>query len=182
MCAVLWTHSFAKRNSVILNLEKGMETWKTIENYQDYEVSDTGKIRSLKHGKHRILRDRPDGCGYLQVILCVDGKQFSHKIHKLVAQAFIPNIENKPQIDHIDRIVTNNHKDNLRWATRSENMLNTYRHYRDTYSIRWLEDIKKYKVQINIRNKQNYLGCFGTFEEAKKVRDEFMATTFVKRT
>lgn len=158
-----------------------METWKPIEDYKDYEVSDTGKIRSLKYGKQRILQDRPDGCGYLQVILCVEGKQVSHKVHKLVAKAFIPNMNNNLHVDHIDRVVTNNHKDNLRWVTRSENMLNTYRHYRDTYSIRWLEKVKKYKVQINIQRKQNYLGCFETFEEAKKVRDEFISTVFVKR-
>ena len=152
-----------------------MEEWKQIDGYPDYEVSNTGKVKSLKRNKTRILRDRPDGCGYLQVILCIDGKEHSHKVHKLVASAFLQNVDNKPQIDHIDRNIRNNHIDNLRWVSRSENMLNTHRHYSETYSIRWIEKLNKYKVQININRKQTYLGCFHTFEEAKHVRDEFMS-------
>lgn len=151
-----------------------LEEWKTIDGYPDYEVSNLGKVRSLKYGKRRILKDRKDGCGYFQVILCRDGKEYSHKVHRLVANAFIPNTDNKEQIDHINRTISDNRAENLRWVTRSENMLNTYRHHHETYSIRWLPKIQKYKVQINIKRKQTYLGCFQTFEEAMSIRDEYL--------
>lgn len=152
------------------------EIWAQIEGFDDYLISNMGKVKSLKRGKERILRDRPDGYGYFQVILCKDGVEYSRKVHKLVALAFIPNTDNKEQVDHINRVITDNRSENLRWVTREENMLNTYRHYTDTYSIRFLPEINKYKVQINIKRKQTYLGCFETIEEAKRVRDDFLTS------
>lgn len=66
-----------------------MEEWRSIDGFLDYEVSNMGRVKSLKYGKTRILKDRPDGSGYFQVILCLDGKEKSHKVHRLVAEAFI---------------------------------------------------------------------------------------------
>lgn len=150
------------------------EEWRRLPDFPDYEVSNIGKVRSLKRGKQRILKDRPDGSGYYQVVLCKDGKEYSHKVHRLVAMLFLTNTENKQQIDHINRNIIDNRVENLRWCTRSENMLNTHRHYAETYGIRWLPDIRKYKVQLNINRNQTYLGCFETLENAKDVRDAFL--------
>jgi hypothetical protein len=157
------------------------EEWKGIDGFRDYEVSNMGRIRSLKWGKQRILKDRKDGCGYSQAILCRDGGEHSHKVHRLVALAFVANPENKPQIDHINRTISDNRAENLRWVTRDENMLNTHRHHHDMYSIRWLADIRKYKVQINIKKKQTYLGCFDTFEQAKTARDAYLEVAQLPR-
>jgi hypothetical protein len=96
--------------------------WKKIENYPKYEISDCGL---LMNSRGNILKPGKIVDGYLCVDLYKNGKRKTCKIHRLVAQAFIPNPENKPQVDHIDRDRTNNHVDNLRWATSSENSQNT---------------------------------------------------------
>ncbi len=93
--------------------------WKPIENYPNYEISDCGMV--LSHNIGNILKPGKNTEGYLLVILCKNGEKKTCKIHRLVAQAFIPNPENKKCVDHINRDKTNNHIDNLRWATHSEN-------------------------------------------------------------
>ena len=154
-----------------------MEEWKSICGFTDYEISNVGRVKSLKHGKERILKDRPDGSGYFQVVLCIDGKEISHKVHRLVATAFIPNLtpEETPIIDHIDRVRTHNNVSNLRWVNKSQNLLNSDRHDAETYGITVHERRKKkFKVQLNVSKVMTYLGCFYTIEEAKAVRDNFL--------
>jgi len=154
-----------------------MEIWKKIEGFPDYEVSNSGKIKSFKRGKQRILKDRPDGCGYYQVILLKDGIEYSKKVHKLVATAFIPNdnaIE-KFLVDHIDRCVTNNCVENLRWVNRSENRLNSYQKTLPMYGITMYKN-KKFKVQLNVSKVMKYLGCYDTLEQAQCVRDNFLVS------
>lgn len=154
-----------------------MEVWRTVVGFPDYEVSNAGRVKSLKHGKQRVLADRPDGCGYLQVVLCMNGKETSHKVHRLVATAFIPNLTpgETPIIDHIDRVRTHNGVSNLRWVNYSQNILNSDRHEREMYGITIHENMsKKFKVQMNISKVMTYLGCFHTLEEAKSVRDNFL--------
>jgi hypothetical protein len=90
-----------------------------------YQVSNDGLVKSTVRVKTgRILKPGLNR-GYLNVGLSVDGKLVTRKVHQLVAQAFIPNPDNKGEIDHIDRDKQNNHVTNLRWATRSENCTNT---------------------------------------------------------
>ena len=106
-----------------------METWKDIKGYEGmYQVSSMGKVKSLDrldnkgrktHGK--VLAIKHDGGGYCQVALSKDGSQKYCKIHRLVALHFIPNTENKPQINHKDENKDNNAVDNLEWVTSKEN-------------------------------------------------------------
>ena len=97
-----------------------MEVWKDIEGYEDlYQVSNLGRVKRLNTG--RILKGRKNTNGYLQVILCKNGKTKHYYIHRLVAQVFIPNQENKPQVNHIDENKENNHAENLEWVTSKEN-------------------------------------------------------------
>lgn len=96
-----------------------MEKWKTIKQYNKYEISDKGNIR---HAESKILLEKDfNNCGYLRVVL----KEYSNKtrplIHRLVAEAFLENPYNKPQVNHIDGDKTNNNIENLEWVTRSEN-------------------------------------------------------------
>lgn len=112
------------------------EIWKDIKGFEGiYQVSNTGKVRSFprkvwnytKPG--RILKPHDNGHSYLNVRLVKEGYEQKHAyIHRLVAEAFIPNPENKEQINHLDFDKSNNHVDNLKWATRTENI----RHYRNT--------------------------------------------------
>lgn len=112
------------------------EIWKDVVGYEGcYVVSNYGRVASLlRHIKHpncisktvnqRLLSLKTCKNGYISVCLYKDGKSKNPLVHRLVATAFIPNHEHKPQIDHIDRNRSNNHVSNLRWCTRSENMLN----------------------------------------------------------
>lgn len=98
------------------------EIWLPIAGYEGiYEVSDLGRVRSLKFGKSKILIPGKTGCGYLFVILCKDSKGKCMTVHRLVASAFIPNPLNLPQVNHIDENKLNNNVTNLEWCTASYN-------------------------------------------------------------
>lgn len=98
-------------------LEK-TEFWKDIEGYEGlYQISSFGRVKSLKYGKERILKPLVDKDGYLLAILCKEGKTKNHKIHRLVASAFLPNPNNYPCINHKDENKQNNCVDNLEWCT-----------------------------------------------------------------
>lgn len=113
-----------------------MEEWKLIKNYEGlYEVSNLGRIRSLdklvkgRKGteyikKGKILKQIKHVNGYMKIGLTKDGKRKTFLVHRLVAEAFISNPENKPYIDHINTIRDDNRVENLRWATASENQYN----------------------------------------------------------
>ena len=85
-----------------------------------YTVSDEGKVYSVKKGIE--IAQRYDRYGYLRVSLSKQGKIKTHLVHSLVAQAFVPNPENKETVNHIDENKENNRADNLEWLTRSENI------------------------------------------------------------
>ena len=99
-----------------------VEIWRDIKDYEGlYQVSNWGRVKSLNYrntGKEGILNGIEDGRGYLYVHLCNDDGVKKKKIHRLVAEAFIPNPENKPEVDHIDRNKLNNNLSNIRWADR----------------------------------------------------------------
>lgn len=107
------------------------EVWKPVRGYEDrYEVSNTGKVRSLNYrhkGITKELKPTTEGKGYLMVGLCRDGSMKWGKIHRLVAEAFLPNPENKREVNHIDGDKKNNVVDNLEWVTASENMKHAFK-------------------------------------------------------
>ena len=98
------------------------EIWKPILNYEGlYEVSNWGRVKSLKFGKERILKPGTNKYGYLIVILCKNGKVKSFSVHRLVAEVFIPNPHNYPCVNHKDECKTNNNVNNLEWCTYTYN-------------------------------------------------------------
>lgn len=104
---------------------KYFEEWRDIEGYDGlYQVSNLGRVKSLKWNKERILKLRLDSNGYLTVGLCKDGKLTTKIVHRLVAEAFIDNPENLPEVDHLSTVRTDNRVSNLSWCTRTENRRN----------------------------------------------------------
>lgn len=107
--------------------------WRDIVGYEGFlQVSDQGDVRSVERDLHhrndttmvmksKILKARPDPKGYLKVRTSVNNEKTSIKVHRAVAEAFIPNASNKPQVDHIDGNKSNNNVSNLRWVTNKEN-------------------------------------------------------------
>lgn len=116
-----------------------MEEWRDVEGYNGiYQVSDAGRVRSkwipssssdrqkVAHFYH-ILKPVKASNGYYNVTFCDEsGNKKQKSIQRLVAEAFIPNTENKPQVNHIDGDKYNNGVDNLEWATSRENILHAH--------------------------------------------------------
>ncbi len=110
-----------------------MEEWKDIPGYVGYyEVSSLGRVRSVPRvvahadGRRqpvsgRVLKQNPDDWGYLLVSLNKNGKGVTSKVHRLVAIAFIPNPENKPEVNHKTGDKTANSVTDLEWSTGKEN-------------------------------------------------------------
>lgn len=100
---------------IVLNYYIMEEIWRPIEGYEGlYEVSSYGRIRSLM--KSIILRPKKEPSGYLRCNLYLNKNMKTVSIHRLVAQAFIPNPDNLPQVNHMDEDKTNNRVDNLEWC------------------------------------------------------------------
>lgn len=106
-----------------------METWKPIKGFPNYEVSDLGSVRSLNwrgKGNSQRLFLKPHNKGYLQVELANERGRKTFLVHRLVADAFIPNPDHYPLVNHLDADRTNNRVENLEWCTQSQNMRYAY--------------------------------------------------------
>ena len=100
-----------------------MEEWRDIEGYEGlYQVSNYGRVKSLKHLDELVLKPSKKRNGYLGVVLCENGNTHSFGVHRLVAEVFIPNPQNLPQVNHKDEDKTNNRVENLEWCSSKYNV------------------------------------------------------------
>lgn len=100
------------------------EIWSDIKEYPNYMVSNLGSVKSLSNNKTRkekILKQCKNNKGYLLVGLCKNANEKKYQVHRLVAQTFIPNPDNKSCIDHINGDKSDNRVCNLKWVTHEEN-------------------------------------------------------------
>jgi len=111
-------------------MNKDVEVWKDIKGYEGlYRVSSLGRVESLHRknvNRDIILNHGKNKFGYIVLRLYNNGHS-GFLLHRLVAMAFIPNPENKPTVNHISGIKSDNTAKNLEWATQSENSLHAYR-------------------------------------------------------
>ena len=146
------------------------ENWKDIEVYDgDYQVSNFGRVKSLKFGKERILKLNVDDKGYYSVKFSKDNKLKTYKVHWLVGHTFF-YVPKGYVIDHIDNTQRlNNRLDNLQVISFRENLSkDQWRHNRSSkyVGVCWHKGAKKWNAQIQINGKKKHLGSFDNEEEA----------------
>jgi hypothetical protein len=152
-----------------------IEEWRHIIDYPNYEVSNTGKVKSLK--RNIILKPFPDSWGYPTVTLRNNGMRRDPKVHILVAESFMPSKPEGIQIDHIDRNKQNNCVNNLRYCTQSENRYNLNPQNRLNKSsifkgVSWHKASNKWISKIRKNKKDYHLGIFNSELEAALAYDK----------
>lgn len=133
-----------------------------IQDFPDYYVDGTDII-SMKFGKRRVMKQSINNLGYKTVNLYISGKQTTCKVHRLIAQAYLPDYSEDLQVDHEDRIRTNNDISNLRMVTHTESQQN-----KDSKGYCYHKASGKYQARIMVNGKDEYIGIFDTPEEARE--------------
>lgn len=130
-----------------------MEEFRTIEGHEKYSISNLGRVMNNKTG--RFLKPSDNGRGYLHVAWRHDKKKKFFTIHRLIANAFIPKIEGKDYVDHIDNDKKNNSLENLRWCSQQENNFNRSSSSHNTSGIKGVNFVKpsnKWEARMEVNS------------------------------
>tara|TARA_R110002020_G_scaffold355644_1_gene568328 strand:- start:7 stop:504 length:498 start_codon:yes stop_codon:yes gene_type:complete len=152
-----------------------LENFQTIIDFPNYMINENGNIYS-KH-KNKILKSRLTNNGYITLVLRKDKKSIHKNIHRLLGLQYLPNPDNKPCVDHINRNKIDNSLSNLRWVTYYENAKN--KSSKKNSSSRFVgvrkTDNKKnpYRVETTHLGKKFHIGYYETEEEAHEAYKEF---------
>lgn len=151
-----------------------MENWKPIKDFSLYEVSDQGNVRNVVSGL--ILSGSPDSNGYLLVDLRRNRKRFNRKIHRLVAEAFLPNPDSLPEVNHTGR-KQDNRAEKLEWRSTAGHGQDRALREQQGDGVNFHSTRKRwratYRPATGIRK---HIGWYKTFEEAKAARAAKLAT------
>ena len=153
------------------------EIWKDIVDYEGiYRISNQGRVMSLWYGKTRIMAGRMGNRGYIHVSLYKNKRTKTFLVSRLVAQHFLPDWDKSLKVDHINGVKTENHFDNLRMVTHSQNCRSFQKARGGTASkfrgVCWMKDRKKWRAYFwGSNRKQRHLGCFDDEEEAARAWD-----------
>jgi hypothetical protein len=165
------------------------EIWKDIERFEGrYQMSNFGRLKSLsriidnKRGtyilKEKIIALYINKLGYVIFSIKIDNKQCNFLAHRVVATLFVENKKINSEVNHIDRIRSNNIFTNLEWVSRAENGCHRSLNIKKTSNYIGVSIDKKMKIniwksQIQINNKKIHLGFFKTQEEAYQARCDY---------
>ena len=174
-----------------------IEIWCDVREFEGYyQISSYGRVKSFKRLssqnhllKERIIKTYPDVNGYMIADLYKDGKRTHCRVHRLVADAFIPNPRNLDEIDHIDTVKSNNHYKNLRWCTHSENHLNklTVKLKKQIMTGRKLpkEQVEKMRKKIGVYKDGVLVHIFSSYSDldknSKEILGEQLWNVYVRR-
>lgn len=146
-----------------------VEIWKPVVGFEGlYEVSNMGRVKSLKrlHTKERIIAQSLNHKGYARVTLWKENKQRKFSVHRLVAKAFIPNLDNLPQVNHKDENKQNNNVWNLEWCTQLEN--HRYGTVNERISASLTNNPKKSKPVSAFDDEGNLVNTYPSIYEASR--------------
>ena len=156
------------------------ECWRSIDGFINYQISNLGRVRNCNTG--RILKPGWGTGGYLKVTLCKDSKKFTCRIHKLVANEFIDNPNNKKCIDHINNDRVDNTVTNLRFATYSENQRNKPKKQNTSsqyLGVCWCKTKQRWHCRVRDENsKYNHLGYFENEKDAGLAYNKYVSANF----
>lgn len=147
-------------------------SWRPLTDYAEYSVSDQGEIRR----RNRILKPNRNTNGYHYICLSKNGKTQTFSISRLVALTWLPPVEGKPTVDHINRIRTDNRVANLRWASMAEQSLNRDYPLGAVGHRHICRQGKWWKVQIRRDHTFVYTKTFCSLEAAIEARDNFISS------
>ena len=138
------------------------EVWRTVPNYEDYMVSDRGRVKSLKFGKDRLIKLPLRKDGYIQISLSKKGVKKFIRIHQLVAMTFSNHIpcSGEVEVHHIDGDTINNNLSNLEVLTIEEHKAKTHDKTSANVGVCYESSTDKWKAYIRIEGKQKHIGRF----------------------
>ena len=150
----------------------------TIPSFSQYSITESGEIKKIITGK--VMTQQVNIDGYFVVSLTQStGKYKIVRVHRLIAEVFIPNPDKLPIVDHINRNCQDNRIENLRWVTRSQNSQN-HKIFKTNKSgisnVNWCKAKKRWRAHRMIEGTRIYLGYFVTKEEAEESIEKYLTT------